>query len=186
MTRTGTSTCARRRTACACWPRDRRHRGRQPERLRQGAEADRRRDQRLLRARLLLDQPRPAEAHAKIEVKVNGRRVVADVVRQLMAPAESSPARAASHRLRQQARSRSGRSSRSRRAACGTAEGEAPKILDFAMRVARFEPRGAIVSKTLESLLTRRAAGGSSSDRASRSAAPAMCPRSGCRTAACS
>ena len=35
--------------------RDRRHRRRQPERLRQGAEADRRRDERLLRARVLLE-----------------------------------------------------------------------------------------------------------------------------------
>ena len=36
--------------------RNRRHRGRQPERLQQGAEADRRRDERLLRARLLLEE----------------------------------------------------------------------------------------------------------------------------------
>ena len=40
---------------------DRRHRGRQPERLRQGAEADRRRDERLLRARLLLEESGSAE-----------------------------------------------------------------------------------------------------------------------------
>ncbi len=36
---------------------DRRRRGRQPERLRQGPETDRRRNQRLLRRRLLLEQP---------------------------------------------------------------------------------------------------------------------------------
>ena len=41
---------------------DRRPRGRQHERLRQGAEADRRGEQRLLRARLLLEQPRSDQA----------------------------------------------------------------------------------------------------------------------------
>ena len=64
--------------------RDRRHRRRQPERLRQGAEADRRRDERLLRARLLVDQPRSAEADAQDRGEAGepaGRqRVVADVV----------------------------------------------------------------------------------------------------------
>ena len=44
---------------------DRRHRRRQPERLRPGAEADRQRDQRLLRNRLLLDEPGPAEADSQ-------------------------------------------------------------------------------------------------------------------------
>src|SRR5262249_25681997 len=42
----------------------RRNRRRQPERLRQGDQADRRRDERLLRARLLLDEPGSAAADA--------------------------------------------------------------------------------------------------------------------------
>ena len=41
-----------------------RHRRRQPERLRQGPEADRCGDERLLRARVLLEQPRPARSAA--------------------------------------------------------------------------------------------------------------------------
>ena len=44
---------------------DGRHRRRQPERLREGAQADRRRDQRLLHARVLLVESRPHEAHAQ-------------------------------------------------------------------------------------------------------------------------
>src|SRR5688500_18194049 len=43
---------------------DRRHRHRQPERLRQGAQADRQRDQRLLRAGLLLEQSGSDTPHA--------------------------------------------------------------------------------------------------------------------------
>ena len=56
---------------------DRRHRRRQPERLRQGAEAHRRRDERLLRARLLLDNPDPLKRTRRIEVKTkrNGVKV---------------------------------------------------------------------------------------------------------------
>ena len=64
--------------------RDRRHRGRQPERLRQGAEADRRRDERLLHAGLLLDEPGSAEADAEDRGEAVNRPslsvMVADVV----------------------------------------------------------------------------------------------------------
>ena len=63
---------------------DRRHRRRQPEQLRQGAEADRRRDERLLHARLFVDQPGSAEADPQDRGEAGepaGRqRVVADVV----------------------------------------------------------------------------------------------------------
>ena len=63
---------------------DRRHRGGEPEQLRQGAEADRCRDERLLHARLFVDQPRPAEADPQDRGEAGepaGRqRVVADVV----------------------------------------------------------------------------------------------------------
>ena len=45
--------------------RDRRHRGRQPERFHESVEADRRRDQRLLRAGLLLLESRSVEADAE-------------------------------------------------------------------------------------------------------------------------
>ena len=71
---------------------DRRHRGRQPERLRQGAEADRRRDERLLRARLLLEQSRPAAAHAQDRGEDHAaerERGVADVVLAAAAPWQS-------------------------------------------------------------------------------------------------
>ena len=64
--------------------RDRRHRRGEPEQLRQGAEADRRRDERLLHARLLVDEPGSAEADAQDRSEAGepaGRqRVVADVV----------------------------------------------------------------------------------------------------------
>ena len=50
---------------------DRRHRRRQPERLQQGAEADRRRDERLLRARVLLEESRRRRKRRRqVEVKV--------------------------------------------------------------------------------------------------------------------
>src|SRR5262245_1294984 len=63
--------------------RDRGHRRREPERFRQGAQTDRRRDQRLLRARVLLQQPRPAPANTtprSEDIKAGCERVVADVV----------------------------------------------------------------------------------------------------------
>ena len=53
---------------------NRRHRRRQPERLQQGAEADRRRDQRLLRAGVLLEEPgRDASAGARSRSRLPGR-----------------------------------------------------------------------------------------------------------------
>ncbi len=77
---------------------NRRHRHRQPEQLREGLEADRRRDQRLLRGGLLLEQPRPAEAHAENRGQGEARgaqRVVAHVVHAASADAADQVARAA-------------------------------------------------------------------------------------------
>ena len=66
-------------------------RGRQPERLRQGAEADRRRDQRLLRARLLLQQSGSAQKKRRtIEIKVKTVRQVRSEL-QTVVYAEATP-----------------------------------------------------------------------------------------------